>query len=511
MACAHGFAPIIKLGFVFSSVSPSQKRHALMFPASHCGFSLKFYDGVSARSCTFQNRSFISAKHSSIRGFRVLKSIEIDQFVTSDDEEDEMSDGFFEAIEELERMTREPSDVLEEMNNRLSAKELQLVLVYFSQDGRDSWCALEVFDWLRKENRVDKETMELMVAIMCGWVKKLIQEHHGVGDVVDLLVDMDCVGLRPGFSMIEKVISLYWEMGEKEGAVSFVEEVLRRGITHANEEDKEGHKGGPTGYLAWKMMSEGDYRSAVRLVIRFRESGLKPEVYSYLIAMTAVVKELNEFAKALRKLKGFAKTGLVTELDLEDVELTEQYQSDLLADGVRLSNWVMQDGSPSLHGIIHERLLAMYICAGHGIEAERQLWEMKLVGKEADGDLYDIVLAICASQKEANATARLLTRLEVVSSPQKKKSLSWLLRGYIKGGHFNEAAETVMKMLELGFYPEYLDRAAVLQGLRKRIHQYGNLDTYIRLCKSLSDANLIGPCLVHLYIRKYKLWVVKMI
>ena len=117
--------------------------------------------------------------------------------------DDEMSDGFFEAIEELERMTREPSDVLEEMNDGLSARELQLVLVYFSQDGRDSWCALEVFDWLRKENRVDKETMELMVAIMCGWVKKLIQEHHGVvGDVVDLLVDMDCVGLRPGFSMI---------------------------------------------------------------------------------------------------------------------------------------------------------------------------------------------------------------------------------------------------------------------------------------------------------------------
>lgn len=256
---------------------------------------------------------------------------------------------------------------------------------------------------------------------------------------------------------------------------------------------------------------EGDYRGAIRLVINFRESGLKPEAYSYLIAMTAVVKELNEFAKALRKLKGFVRAGSVAELDLEDVELIENYQSDLIADGVCLSNWVMEDGSPSLYGVVHERLLAMYICAGRGIEAERQLWEMKLVGKEPDGDLYDIVLAICASQKEARATARLLTRLEVSSSLQKKKSLSWLLRGYIKGGHFNEAAETVMKMLELGFYPEYLDRAAVLQGLRKRIQQFGNVDTYLKLCKSLSDANLIGPCLVYLYIRKYKLWVVKML
>lgn len=115
--------------------------------------------------------------------------------------------------------------------------------------------------------------------------------------------------------------------------------------------------------------------------------------------MTAVVKELNEFAKALRKLKGFTKSGLIAELDAENVELIEKYQSDLLADGVRLSSWVIQEGRSPLHGVVYERLLAMYICAGRGLEAERQLWEMKLVGKEADRELYDIVLAICASKK----------------------------------------------------------------------------------------------------------------
>ncbi|KAM2786063.1 hypothetical protein PS2_006995 [Malus domestica] len=161
------------------------------------------------------------------RDFRVFNSVQLDQFVTSDDE-GEMSEGFFEAIEELERMAREPSDVLEEMNDRLSARELQLVLVYFSHEGRDSWCALEVFEWLRKENRVDKETMELMVSIMCSWVKKLIKEEHDIGDVVDLLVESDCVGLKPSFSMMENVISLYWEMGQKEKAVFFVKEVLKR-------------------------------------------------------------------------------------------------------------------------------------------------------------------------------------------------------------------------------------------------------------------------------------------
>ena len=88
------------------------------------------------------------------------------------------------------------------------------MLVYFSQGGRDSWCALEVFQWLKKENRVDKETMELLVSIMCGWVKKLIEDEKEVREIVDLSVDMDCVGLRPNFSMMEKAISVYWDVGK---------------------------------------------------------------------------------------------------------------------------------------------------------------------------------------------------------------------------------------------------------------------------------------------------------
>jgi hypothetical protein len=243
MASAHAFSSLSKVSPVFSL----KKRYwnSCMKPCCM----------VSTIICNYQTPkrpNFVVAKTTKVREFRLFKSVELDQYVTSDDEE-EMGEGFFEAIEELERMTREPSDILEEMNDRLSARELQLVLVYFSQEGRDSWCALEVFEWLRKENRVDKETMELMVSIMCSWVKKLIEGEQDVGDVVDLLVDMDCVGLKPSFSMIEKVISLYWDMGKKEGAVSFVKEVLRRGIAYSGD-DGEGQKGGPTGYLTWKMM-----------------------------------------------------------------------------------------------------------------------------------------------------------------------------------------------------------------------------------------------------------------
>ncbi|GLU02567.1 hypothetical protein SLE2022_198130 [Rubroshorea leprosula] len=353
MASALGFTSLTDLSFPF--FVPKCYRAFYTEPNSR---------RISTRIWSHQNPSFVlKRKHPTAREFRLFKSVELEQFITSDDE-DEMSEEFFEAIEELERMAREPSDILEEMNDRLSSRKLRLVLVYFSQEGRDSWCALEVFEWLKKENKLGEE----------------VEGERDVVDVVDLLVDMDCVGLKPGFSMIEKVISMCWEMGKKERAVLFVKEVLKRGIACA-EDDGGGHKEGPTGYLAWMMMVEGNNRDAVKLVIDLRESGLKPEVYSYLIAMTAVVKELDEFSKALRKLKGFARAGFVAELDMENVGLIEKYQSDLLADGVRLSGWAIEEGSSSLYGLIHERPLAMYICAGRALEAERQLWEMKLIKK----------------------------------------------------------------------------------------------------------------------------------
>ncbi|XP_010685931.2 pentatricopeptide repeat-containing protein At2g30100, chloroplastic [Beta vulgaris subsp. vulgaris] len=447
---------------------------------------------------------------SKTREFRLFNSVELDRVLTNGDE-DEMSEGFFEAIEELERMTREPSDVLEEMNDRLSARELQLVLVYFSQEGRDSWCALEVFEWLKKENRVDKETMELMVSIMCGWVKNMIEAEKEVGEVVDLLVDMDCVGLKPNFSMMEKAISVYWNLGKKDQAISFVEEVLRRGIMSVEDGVDDIHRGGPAGYLAWKMMEKGDYRDAVKLVIHLRESGLNPETYSYLVAMTAVVKELNEVSKALRKLKGFTKAGVVAELDEENIRLVEKYQSDLLDEGIQLSSWLIQEGNASVLSLVHEKLLAMYICAGRGLEAERQLLEMKLLGKEVERYFYDIVLAICASQRKDEAVSRLLTTLEATSPSSKKKTLSWLLRGYIKGGNFEDAAKTLTRMLDSGLHPDHLDRIAVVQGLRRMIPQHRNMEIYLRLCKRLSDAELIGPCLVYMYIKKYRLWIIKMV
>ncbi|XP_072976355.1 pentatricopeptide repeat-containing protein At2g30100, chloroplastic [Typha angustifolia] len=475
--------------------SPSSHRRHLFPQPNSCLIRLQ--------NLTLPFRALQIKPHGSVRFDRVLTA----------DEEDEMGDGFFEAIEELERMVRDPSDVLGEMIERLSARELQLVLVYFAQEGRDSYCALEVFDWLRKENRVDGETMELMVSIACGWIERLVGEDHAVGDVVALLNEMECVGLEPGFSMVEKVVALYWERGKKDRAVEFVKDVMRRGgvggyrIGEGGEKEREG----PVGYLAWKMMVDGNYMDAVRLVIEFKEAGLKPEVYSYLIGLTALVKEQKEFSKALRKLNGSIKAGFISELDAESSRNIEEYQSNIIRDGNRLSYWATQEGSSQISGAVHERLLALYTCAGRGLEAEHQLWQMKLLGKKPDRELYDVILAICASQKEEDAVRRLLAGVESLSSRHRKKTLSWLLRGYVKGGFYLDASETLIKMLDLGLCPEYLDRAAVLQGLRRSIQDSGDIEPYINLCKRLSAVDLIGPCLLYLYMHKYKLWIVKML
>jgi hypothetical protein len=180
-------------------------------------------------------------------------------------------------------------------------------------------------------------------------------------------------------------------------------------------------------------------------------------VYSYLIGLTALVKEQKEFSKALRKLNLSVKDGSVAKLDIESMRSIEKYQSELLGDGVLLSNWAVQEGSSDVLGLVHERLLSLYTCAGCGLEAERQLWELKLVGREPDTQLYDVVLAICASQGEAAAVRRLLAGVESTSAGRRKKSMSWLLRGYLKGGFCLDASETLMRMLDMGLCPDYLD------------------------------------------------------
>lgn len=101
--------------------------------------------------------------------------------------EQRFEEPFQEAIFELEIMVREPAEVLGGMQERLSVKDLELVLTYFAQEGRDSWCALEVYEWMQRENRVGDDTQKLMMSIMYGWVMKLVEGEQSVEEVKSLL------------------------------------------------------------------------------------------------------------------------------------------------------------------------------------------------------------------------------------------------------------------------------------------------------------------------------------
>lgn len=59
---------------------------------------------------------------------------------------------------------------------------------------------------------------------------------------------------------------------------------------------------------------------------------------------------------------------MITEFDGINVQLIEEPGLDLITDGVRLSDWVIQEGGPSLLGIVLDRFLAMYLY-GQELEA----------------------------------------------------------------------------------------------------------------------------------------------
>lgn len=414
--------------------------------------------------------------------------------------EEQSRGGFSEAIEQLERMARDPDDILEEMQKQkqLSTRDLQLVLVYFSQEGRDSWCALEVFDWMRRGDKVDDETMELMLSIMSSWLNKLAEEEHSVEEVQCLLRDMKCVGLKPDYDMVKKLISMYWDSGKKSEAIRFVKYLLQTGKAVTEEEKDQD----PANHLMWKMSMDGEYKEAVELLFELRNCGLRPKIHSYVTASVTLVMEQIQFTRAVHELKAFRNKGEVAELETGDVELLDVYQRNLHEKGEQIVKWAIEENAPEFMGVIHEKLVAMYTVAVRGFEAEHHLWLMKLAGREPSIETYDRVLVVCAVEKKLLAVGRLMAAMEAVGKPPSRKTFSWLVHGYVKGGHFEEAAKTLIKMLDKGLYPEKMEITMVLKGLQKNLQKTGHPELYLNICKRLSDAGLIEPCLIYLYLDK---------
>lgn len=180
-------------------------------------------------------------------------------------------------------MVREPAEVLEGLHERLSTRELELVLAYFAQEGRDSWCALEVFEWMQRVNRVGDDTHKLMMRIMFDWIMKLVEKEQPVEDVKSLLQDMHCVGLKPEFHIMQSIIATYWEKGMKAEALCFVKEMLD------SEVETEGED--PVVFLILKMVKAGEQREALELIQHLRCCGFKLKVSAYTSGLVAAVVE----------------------------------------------------------------------------------------------------------------------------------------------------------------------------------------------------------------------------
>ncbi|CAI5973807.1 unnamed protein product [Closterium sp. NIES-64] len=160
-----------------------------------------------------------------------------------------------EAVRQLEAMMREPAAVLDSMKifsplspspclprlspvtsppslppflppgNRTSylLEDLEILIAYFAQQGRDMWQALEVYDWMVRGNRVERRTRRLIHVIMDQRLGQLLQEGCPTEKVLRLVGRMVDLGLPPDFPLKRMVGEELWDRG----AVAEVVKLLR--------------------------------------------------------------------------------------------------------------------------------------------------------------------------------------------------------------------------------------------------------------------------------------------
>ncbi|CAI5995411.1 unnamed protein product [Closterium sp. NIES-65] len=128
-----------------------------------------------------------------------------------------------EAVRQLEAMMREPAAVLDSMKDKLSLEDLEILIAYFAQQGRDMWQALEVYDWMVRGNRVERRTRRLIHVIMDQRLGQLLQEGCPTEKVLRLVGRMVDLGLPPDFPLKRMVGEELWDRG----AVAEVVKLLR--------------------------------------------------------------------------------------------------------------------------------------------------------------------------------------------------------------------------------------------------------------------------------------------
>ncbi|KAJ7550830.1 hypothetical protein O6H91_07G120500 [Diphasiastrum complanatum] len=402
-----------------------------------------------------------------------------------------------ETIFQLEKMLKEPGEVLGGMQDRLSIQDLQLLLTYFAQEGHDSWCALEVYEWMQRMDKAGNETRSLMMSIMLNWMMKLVEQKQPVQEVSSLLKDMQCVGLKPEFHMIRAIISSYWEKGKKAEAECFVEDLLGCELEWERED--------PVAFLVLKMAMHGEQKEALKFVSKLRESGFNLKVSAYNAALLAAVVEQEQLTRTRSQLEAYEAKGFIAQLDQKDLEALEDYENRLHKETEKIANWALEEELPETMPSIYERLLAMYCIAGKWLKAEQNMWQMKLAGREPAPEMYNIIAGICALQNQPDAAYNIIRRMEASGRMATKKTYSVLVGAFVKGGNYEEACKAMQQMLDRGFLPEGKEMLVVLRCLQKAGFVILSLD----LCKRLAQVGITESCMLYMYIGNF--CIIKMV
>ncbi|MCO5586791.1 hypothetical protein L7F22_040733 [Adiantum nelumboides] len=368
------------------------------------------------------------------------------------------------AIYEVEVMVREPQEVLDGMRDRLSAQDLQLILLYFSQAGRDAWYALEVFDWMQGAGRAGEEARDLMMSVMFKWLTYLVSSGSPLDEVKSLLQDMSCVGLQPDPDILQALACAYWDKGSRDVAIEFALNCM------PDDHDDQA----TLVALMWRMLRSNGQREAMELVRRIhatRTSKISFRLYN--VALLAAIAEQQQLTRTLRDLRAYQQRGMVGALEDSDKDSIRGYEKSLHAQAEQIASWALNEHPGKGASKIYQKLLAMYCVAGRGLEAMRALWGLKLTGKIVHAKFYNVVLGICAYGNHQHATRLILNTMKEEGPVPDKASYTALFGGFANGGHADEAILAILEMLEQGFLP---DRSTTIIAM-KQLSSFSSIAT----------------------------------
>ncbi|KAH7426938.1 hypothetical protein KP509_10G022700 [Ceratopteris richardii] len=399
------------------------------------------------------------------------------------------------AIYELEVMVKEPQEVLGSMSDRLSAQDLQLILLYFSQSGRDAWYALEVYEWMQGVGRAGEEAYDLMMSIMFKWLMHLASSGRPLQEVKSLLQDMTCVGLKPEPDILQAIACTYWDKGSKDDALEFT--------LNCSDDDDDNQTTAVA--LMWRMLHSNGQRQAMDLLKRIHaKPKSKLSFHIYNVALLAAIAEQQEFTRNLRKLRVYQQKGMVHALDDGDNEMIRNYEKSIHLHAEQIASWALEEHQEEKAATIHQKLLAMYCVAGYGLEAMRALWRLKLTGKAVHAKFYNVVLGVCAYGNHQHAARLILDTMKQEGPVPDKTSYSALFGGFINGGHADQAITTFLEMMDEGFIP---DKNTTLLAM-KQLSRVNDIALIQKLSQRLVEAELVDPFILYLYIDDLKLSII---